>query len=321
MAPWVLALCLLVVASLPATESARTRARHKALAQSAGSTKQQVLDARIGMTDEASAAPSAGSLADVQINKRVLVNGTLNANTLVTKNLTVVGDSSAHVVTASRVRATMISADIVEAGILRSPTGTITIDGNLALDGGLHTPPAAMFLQTSEHVVVNGVKQWRLWEHDSFERDAAGWSMQTRGSCGAGRAGATPDLFLGGWQPCAAAASAGANATKTFQGLPPHTQLRLKSSMHFFDRWDGEMAFAVVDGLHVWADTGRLTAQQVRSGLNLCGADSPETRLAAPMDVVLQHSDPNVTVSFGSTLQRNACEHSWAVDDVAVYVR
>ena len=80
-------------------------------------------------------------------------------------------------------------------------------------------------------------------------------------------------------------------------------------------------AFASVDGQFVWADTGKLTAAQVRSGLNLCGADSPEARLSAPIDVVVQHSGPELSVAFGSTLQGNACEHSWAVDDVAIYVR
>lgn len=319
-----------VVVALQVPSTTPALARHEALSRSGAvgsrNAQQMVLDAGRTMLG-VSASGDAKKLADVQINKRVLVNGTLNANTMVTKNLTVVGDANVEaVLTASRVRATMVSADIVEAGILRSPTGTITIDGNLALDGGLRGDSAApVFLQTSE-MLVDGVAQWRLWQHDHFEDGAEGWSMQTRGTCNAAAAAATEtappaDVFLGGWQPCDAAADAAANATKTFKDMPPHTHVRLKAAMHFFDRWNGESAFASVDGLYVWADTAKLTDAQVKSGLNICGAPYPETRLAAPIDVTLKHSASTLTVDFSSTLHGNACEHSWAVDDVAVYVR
>ncbi|MFN3503927.1 MAG: hypothetical protein ACK4ZJ_16890, partial [Allorhizobium sp.] len=61
------------------------------------------------------------------------MNGTVSAKALDAKTITVQGDASISTITASRVQATLVSADVVEAAIIRSPTGTITIDGNLAL--------------------------------------------------------------------------------------------------------------------------------------------------------------------------------------------
>jgi hypothetical protein len=325
----------LVLLALAAAEAAKTR--H--LTMHGLSRMQQILSshellAARGDESEAPPAPApSSSLSDVTFNKRLVVNATVNAANMVARNLTVMGDASATVLTASRVRATMLSADVVEAGILRSPTGTITIDGNLALDGGLRADPddaaarggATSFLATE--VIVNGVRQWRLLEHDDFEgedENAAlrGWTPgATRTACGG------LDHALGGY--CAPVPVSG-TFNKTFSALPTHSQLRLKARVHFLDDWRGETAFARVDGKYVWSDAagtasvGGVAAAEARApGINVCGADTADRKLSAPVDVIVKHSGPEATVAFGSTLDADSdpCERSWAVDDVVIYVR
>ena len=72
------------------------------------------------------------------------VNGTIECQTLETANLTVLGDVTAKTMRCSRLSTTLISADVVETSVIRSPTNTITIDGNLVLDGS----NAGLFLFT-----------------------------------------------------------------------------------------------------------------------------------------------------------------------------
>lgn len=74
-----------------------------------------------------------GRVAALTGRGRAAVNGTVTSKTMASKTARVSGDASIGTVTASRVAATLLSADVVETGILKSPSGTITIDANLAL--------------------------------------------------------------------------------------------------------------------------------------------------------------------------------------------
>ena len=38
------------------------------------------------------------------------------------------------------------------------------------------------------------------------------------------------------------------SVTKRFEGLPPHNKLRITSTIHLFDNWEGENIFIQVDG-------------------------------------------------------------------------
>lgn len=95
------------------------------------------------------------------------------------------------------------------------------------------SPGALSFLATD--VVVNGVRQWRLVEHDDFQNGAEGWSRQERSSCGH-----QDDMFLGGHCNFGSI-----DVTKLFAGLPEHSQVRVSARFHFIDAWKGE---AVRDG-------------------------------------------------------------------------
>ena len=233
------------------------------------------------------------------------VNGTLECQSLDTANLTVMGDVAADTVKSSRISTTLISADVLETGILRSPTNTITIDGNLVL-AGANSGGTTSFLATE--VIVGGVKQWRLLRHDDFDTDLNGWNAPGRGRCGE----KTKDFFLGGH-----CLTSNGNASKIFSGLPSHNQIRITARVHFLDKWDGEVAFMRADSNVVWADTASSSSQSSLG--NLCGGSHPDSRLSVPIDITIQHGSSDLEIQFGSSLQGDACDHSWAVDDVIIY--
>ncbi len=75
---------------------------------------------------------SHNTLLEVQILIRA-VNGTVSARKAEFESLKVRGDSASTTLTAKKLRSTLLSVDVVETSVIRSPTGTITIDGNLVL--------------------------------------------------------------------------------------------------------------------------------------------------------------------------------------------
>ena len=250
---------------------------------------------------------SSTSLFNQKQQRRPTVNGTLECQSLDTANLTVMGDVAADTVKSSRISTTLISADVLETGILRSPTNTITIDGNLVL-AGASSGGTTSFLATE--VIVGGVKQWRLLRHDDFDTDLNGWSAPGRGRCG----DKSKDFFLGGH-----CLTSKGNASKIFSGLPSHNQIRITARVHFLDKWDGEVAFMRADGNVVWADTA--SSSSPSSLGNLCGGSYPDSRLSVPIDITIQHGASDLEIQFGSSLQGDACDHSWAVDDVIIYAK
>jgi len=236
-------------------------------------------------------------------------------------------------------------AKVLETQKIRSPTGTVVVDGDLMIINSKGATDAAarragkvgaFGLQATsflaEEVVVSGVKQWRLVRHDSFEKETAdrdpaeGWSLAELSSCSRDltRDQSQVDHFLGGH--CNMAAG---ELKKRFDQLPPHKQVRLAARYHMIDDWQGETAFLKIGEQFVWSDRSR-ASQGARDGLDMCGStEFPERRMSIPIDVTLPHSDSFLEVSFGSTaLARNQqqhredpCRRSFGVDDVMVYVR
>ena len=108
-------------------------------------------------------------------------------------------------------------------------------------------------------------------------------------------------------------------AEKIFAGLPQHTEVRVKARFHFLDQWSsGDTAFALVDGEYVWVDTpGSNTGR-----INVCGSAHPEAALSQLMDIVVSHSGDTLALNFGAMMtNKDACQQSWGVDDVEIYVK
>lgn len=183
---------------------------------------------------------------------------------------------------------------------------TISPDGSVEVHGNLHTRGA---LRVDGPLNYRGLSQWFLARAEDFSSSCSAWSNCTRSQCGAA------PRMLGGY-----GAFAGGEVSKLYVRLDsPHTELRLKATFHFIDRWASESAYAKLDNQYVWAES--YAVQETRGGINLCGNDTPENKFAVPIDVVIPHATSVVNVLFGAELERPATEGSWGVSDVQIMLR
>merc|ERR1711959_41369 len=222
------------------------------------------------------------------------VQGSLRTTSIQSSNLTVDGSLNVNA---------DLKADSVETMRLSSPSGAIMVDADLTISSISTDTVAASFLE------IGGAKQWALVYHEDFDEKVSGWTPVKVSSCG------SDDKFLGGH--CNFAAD---TASKTFRNLPAHTQVRMTARFHFLDQWDGEQAYASLDGKNVWADS---TKAHRGEGVNMCGASHPERKFSAPIDVTIPHTGGAVEVKFGTSMAADvdACQQSWGVDDVTIYVK
>jgi hypothetical protein len=192
---------------------------------------------------------------------------------------------------------------------VRAPDGrtALSVDaaGAVSVHGQLH---ARGSLRVDGKLNYLGLSQWFLARAESFEASCSAWSNCTRTSCGAIR-------ILGGY-----GAFAGGEVSKLFVRLDtPHTELRLKATFHYIDRWEGASAYARVDSQFVWAES--YTLPPAAEGVNLCGGDAPENRFAVAIDAVVPHNSTVANILFGATLDAPATHASWGVSDLQLFLR
>jgi len=166
-------------------------------------------------------------------------------------------------------------------------------------------------------VRLGGAAQWSLWDLDTFDAaDSGQWSMNDHGFCGSPH-----DQFLGGHCKLGALMTA-----RKYVNLPPHSKVRVRARVHFFDQWKGESVVLAVDGQPAWAEShdwcpAFLGWMCTKYGVNTCGRDTPD-RLSVKAEVTLAHSAPELDLAFSSTLpgSTDPCYTSWGLDDVSVEV-
>mmetsp|Transcript_113268 Transcript_113268/g.283708 ORF Transcript_113268/g.283708 Transcript_113268/m.283708 type:complete len:296 (-) Transcript_113268:41-928(-) len=167
----------------------------------------------------------------------------------------------------------------------------------------------------TESISVGGVPQWFLWDLDTFDTAGTGqWTMNARSVCGAPN-----DLFLGGHCRLGAASTA-----RRYENLPPHTRVRVRARVHYFDEWQGEDVAMQVDGNSVWAQAhdwcpGFLTWMCIKYGVDACGGDTPD-RLSVKVEAILPHASSTLDLAFTSSLPSgtDSCRVSWGVDDISI---
>jgi hypothetical protein len=315
-------------------------ARRHALAAAAAAAAAAVL-----VAGTAAAAQTVEVARDLDVQKALTVAGAVTADAA-----TVNGTLTANLVKAtSALNAGVVRAETVYADVISAKSGdTILVDGNLELSGaaaGAGAAPAAplSFLATS--VVIDGVKQWSLVTSENFDGAATAapeWALTGSGHSDleedgqrlpTSTCGHPDDRFLGG--PCNLAAG---QLRKTFRNLPQHTEVRVKATLNFVDRWHGEQAYCKVGDNIAWLNTvgqpagataaaARVLAagadEPLAQQMNVCGSPAPDLALGTSVDVSRRHSSRVLEVVFGTTLQQgaDACAQSWGVDDVQIYVR
>eukprot|EP00299_Pterocystis_sp_00344_P004586 c15848_g1_i1.p1 GENE.c15848_g1_i1~~c15848_g1_i1.p1 ORF type:complete len:386 (-),score=89.84 c15848_g1_i1:33-1190(-) len=158
---------------------------------------------------------------------------------------------------------------------------------------------------------IDGVRQWSLSSLEDFEETGTdGWSHGEMTEC-AGR------RILGGH--CVEKAIP--DLSKTFENLPPHTQVRITAKYYFIDSWDGESGYLRADGNTIWLDTYNHSSGELTHGINLCGNSTPERKFGTPIDVTMPHTGSSLTLTFGATTDEHSCDESFGIDSVMIFTR
>jgi len=142
--------------------------------------------------------------------------------------------------------------------IISSPTGVVTIQGDLVLNNDIS---AETLNVKATSFIVQDVKQWSLREHDDFESEKSlkGWSDKRTNKCKNGK-----NTFLGGH--CNFSYN---EVHKIYKNLPTHKTIRVNAAFHMFDSWDGETGYMKIDDEIVWTRKG----QHSDKGIDVCGGD------------------------------------------------
>jgi hypothetical protein len=155
----------------------------------------------------------------------------------------------------------------------------------------------------------NYKKDWKLIGSDDFnsQEDIKGWNFVSTSYCGS-----SSDLFLGGH--CLLSNQI---VKKTYNDLPKHTRVLVTANVHFIDDWQGETAYVKIDDKVAWM-------KSVRSGptsINICGGSYGEAAFNVPVIAEIAHDDFSLNLSFETNIERDPCDVSFGIDNVAVYVK
>ncbi len=178
-------------------------------------------------------------------------------------------------------------------------------DGNYWLDvDGPGGQPAAQY-----YCDMKG-GGWVLLIFDTFDTgSAAGWSAGSVQGCG------SYGPILGG----ANQFGKGALTSKKV-AAPAHSQVKLALAYVRIDSWDGESGVVQVDGNNVWTKKGTGAWHPLFHDGDVCG-DNAYTDDEWGVAFSGPHSGATVTVTVTSTLDQDAGDESFGVDNVALWVK
>jgi len=247
----------------------------------------------------------------IGIRGDLTVQGTLSASILTSPigDVKVSGELNVmNSIEAQSARAAFIKSDTgstIKQGIV-STKEQLLVKGRIDAD----SVTAGGELRSS-FLEIDGVRQWSLQSLEDFEEAGVdGWSDAQLTECGGRK-------ILGGH----CVEKKVPELTKTFTGLPPHSQVRVVAKYMMIDSWDNESGYMKADGNTVWIDTYNHAAGDEKHGINVCGNATPERKLSSPIDITIPHSGSSVTLSFGATLDEHACDESFGIDSVMIFTR
>lgn len=149
---------------------------------------------------------------------------------------------------------------------------------------------------------------WTRLINDNFENSQGGWSAGNTAGCG------SYGKLLGG----AKQFGKGAATSKTVNA-PVHTQALVWMQYIRIDSWDDEYGIVRIDGTQVWAKQGK--GNYSWTG-NKCGDWTfPEERWDLGNGVLAAHTASTVQVTATSTLDEDADNEAFAVDNVVLLVK
>jgi hypothetical protein len=167
------------------------------------------------------------------------------------------------------------------------------------------------------------LQQWLTVFHDSYSNGTDGWTIKNgppleTSTCG----GVT---LIGG--PCKTSSHV---VTKTYE-LPRHAQVQITARFHFIDNWDDDtawMSLSTPSGqTKMWLEQYTWCSQfftmMCAEGHSACGKDKYPDKLSRLISVSMTHSEPTLTIEFGTDIGKEIppCEVSYGVSSVVVEVR
>eukprot|EP00824_Muranothrix_gubernata_P016590 TRINITY_DN34214_c0_g1_i1.p2 TRINITY_DN34214_c0_g1~~TRINITY_DN34214_c0_g1_i1.p2 ORF type:complete len:241 (+),score=42.05 TRINITY_DN34214_c0_g1_i1:48-725(+) len=168
-----------------------------------------------------------------------------------------------------------------------------------------HTPPLPTNGDDGDDGDNGNECGWILHLHEDFQGDSAKKYGNSITTCGGNK-------IWGGY------CKFGRGEVNTsFELLPQHTHLRLKSNFYFLDAWDGEAGYAMIDGDVVWSRTCNNAGSH---GVNVCGARNYPDEIGQVVDVIVPHTSSTVVITFGANTDEDPCNESWGVGNLMIYV-
>jgi len=210
-----------------------------------------------------------------------------------------------------------VEANNVQAAFLKASAGTTIRDrivskrDQLIVKGRIDADAVTADSLQASFLEINGVRQWALHTLEDFDETGSdGWSQGEITHCGA-------HTLLAGH--CVELPSN--EVSKTFAQLPPHSQVRIVAKYMFIDSWDGETGFLKVDNKPVWLESYNHKDGDSTHGINICGNETPERRFGRTIDITVPHTASSVSLTFGATTDEHACDESFGVANVMIFVR
>ncbi|KRW98425.1 hypothetical protein PPERSA_12382 [Pseudocohnilembus persalinus] len=109
---------------------------------------------------------------------------------------------------------------------------------------------------------------------------------------------------------------------KQFTEIPSHQFIRIKANYHFIDSWSGETGYMKIgtkeNNEYIW--TQSYDYNKAMDSINVCGSQYGEGKLTEHIDVTFRHSEQDLFIVFGSTLNNDAFDNSYGISNLQIYL-
>ena len=173
---------------------------------------------------------------------------------------------------SEKITTSTATADTFYTHRITGKKGSIFLLGDLVVTRMRTEKPVTLdsFFQAKEST-------WLLHLHDSFEQNSTNWSGSSIQNCNHIRGS-----FYGGH--CQLSTQ---EISRQFKNLKNHSQVMIKSTFHFFDNWQGEMAYMKVNGETVWMKNG-IYPKKISTKIPNCGNDDFSDPLMNQFEKILE---------------------------------